>query len=107
MIRCTTNVCINKVQHIVSSCCKVNVLVKFGYNCFKCGVVKIPSENEEAIRVGCLQITDNPLEFIECSTSFSICASTRWDVNSNDDHHSKLSWDVKRPASDCQDLHKF
>ena len=62
-----TSVCgVDIVQDIVSSCGKVDVSVELWKHALGVGVVEIPSQNEEGIWVGCLLVTDVPVEFIQC-----------------------------------------
>ncbi len=75
---CVFHCCINKVQCVVSPCCKVHMLVELWQNCLKVSEVELAGYDEKAIGVIGLLLADGAVQF----TKHVLSVCTRGNVHS-------------------------
>lgn len=69
------------------------------------GMVKITSQDEEDIGVGCLLLTDVLLEFIQCLAP--VVTEAGGDVYCYQQNSSKFPWQVEWTALNNHQLHQW
>ena len=92
---CLLDVCVNQVQCILPSGSKVHMLVKVWEHSLHVGLVKVPSNNKNALRVCGLHVADGTVE----NTQGLFTVSAGWNVNSNNGDAGEFPGQVEGSAS--------
>ena len=68
-------------------------------------MVKITSNNQKTVGVGCLLTADGLVEFTQCFIPIGVVGSGG-DINSDQQDRRKFPRQIERPALDNNELHK-
>lgn len=88
---------VNKVQNIVTSCWKVDMLVELWKNWLNISVVEIPREDDETVRMCCLLFIDGLVQFVQRRISIANVAGWGY-ISSDQQDRTCLPGQVERAA---------
>ncbi|KAI5085413.1 NACHT, LRR and PYD domains-containing protein 12-like, partial [Silurus meridionalis] len=82
------DVCVNKIQRVRSSRCKVHILMEFRKHSLEIRMVEISGDNKQSVGVSILQVANSAVEFTQCLLSIS----TGRNVHSDDVNCGEFPW---------------